>query len=62
LTGKSQEQADFIIDKVLHQVGLAGDKKTMPSELSGGMRKRAGLARALVMEPKSLLADDRGYT
>jgi phospholipid/cholesterol/gamma-HCH transport system ATP-binding protein len=58
LTGKSQEEADFIIDKVLHQVGLAGDKKRMPSELSGGMRKRAGLARALVLEPKILLADE----
>jgi phospholipid/cholesterol/gamma-HCH transport system ATP-binding protein len=58
LTGKSQEEVNFIIDKVLHQVGLAGDKKTMPSELSGGMRKRAGLARALVLEPKILLADE----
>ena len=58
MTGKSQEEADFIIDKVLQQVGLAGDKKTMPSALSGGMRKRAGLARALVLEPKILLADE----
>ena len=45
LTAKSQEEVDFVIDKVLRQVGLAGDKKRMPSELSGGMRKRAGLAR-----------------
>lgn len=58
LTAKSQEEADFIIDTVLQQVGLAGDKKTMPSALSGGMRKRAGLARALVLEPKILLADE----
>ena len=58
LTGKSQEEADFVIEKVLRQVGLAGDKKRMPSELSGGMRKRAGLARALVLEPKILLADE----
>jgi phospholipid/cholesterol/gamma-HCH transport system ATP-binding protein len=58
LTGKSQQEVDFVIDKVLRQVGLAGDKKKMPSELSGGMRKRAGLARALVLEPKILLADE----
>jgi phospholipid/cholesterol/gamma-HCH transport system ATP-binding protein len=58
LTSKSPEEIDFVIDKVLRQVGLAGDKKKMPSELSGGMRKRAGLARALVLEPKILLADE----
>jgi phospholipid/cholesterol/gamma-HCH transport system ATP-binding protein len=58
LTNKSQEEVDSSVDKVLRQVGLAADKKTMPSELSGGMRKRAGLARALVLEPKILLADE----
>ena len=58
LTGKSQQEVDFAIDRVLRQVGLAGDKKKMPAELSGGMRKRAGLARALVLEPKILLADE----
>jgi phospholipid/cholesterol/gamma-HCH transport system ATP-binding protein len=58
LTNKSQDEIDFLVDKVLRQVGLATDKKTMPSELSGGMRKRAGLARALVLEPKILLADE----
>ena len=58
LTDRSPDEVDFIIDRVLRQVGLAGDKKKMPSELSGGMRKRAGLARALVLEPKILLADE----
>ncbi|MCU1300310.1 MAG: Sulfate-transporting ATPase [Candidatus Sulfotelmatobacter sp.] len=58
LTKKSQEEIDSSVDKVLRQVGLGADKKTMPSELSGGMRKRAGLARALVLEPKILLADE----
>ena len=58
LTDKSPEEVDSVIDRVLHQVGLAGDKKKMPSELSGGMRKRAGLARAIVLEPRILLADE----
>lgn len=60
LTNKTQEEIDSIIDKVLAQVGLAADRRKMPSELSGGMRKRAGLARALVLEPKILLADEPG--
>ena len=58
LTDKTQEEIDSIVDSVLGQVGLAGDKQKMPSNLSGGMRKRAGLARALVLEPKVLLADE----
>jgi len=58
LTDKSPEEVDFVIDRVLHQVGLAAEKKKMPSELSGGMRKRAGLARALVLEPRIVLADE----
>jgi len=58
LTQKSPAEIDAIIDRVLCQVGLGGDKAKMPSELSGGMRKRAGLARALVFEPKILLADE----
>jgi phospholipid/cholesterol/gamma-HCH transport system ATP-binding protein len=58
LTDKTQGEIDSTVDRVLGQVGLANDKKKMPSELSGGMRKRAGLARALVLEPKILLADE----
>jgi phospholipid/cholesterol/gamma-HCH transport system ATP-binding protein len=58
LTQKSAREIDYVVDRVLGQVGLAGDKAKMPSELSGGMRKRAGLARALMLEPKILLADE----
>jgi phospholipid/cholesterol/gamma-HCH transport system ATP-binding protein len=58
LTNKSPQEVDFVIDRILGEVGLAGDKAKMPSELSGGMRKRAGLARALVLEPSILLADE----
>jgi phospholipid/cholesterol/gamma-HCH transport system ATP-binding protein len=58
LTRKTQEEIDAIVDKVLGQVGLGNDKRKMPATLSGGMRKRAGLARALVLEPKILLADE----
>jgi phospholipid/cholesterol/gamma-HCH transport system ATP-binding protein len=58
LTDKSQEEIDASVDRVLGQVGLASDKQKMPASLSGGMRKRAGLARALVLEPRILLADE----
>jgi phospholipid/cholesterol/gamma-HCH transport system ATP-binding protein len=42
----------------LEEVGLADAVKKMPNELSGGMRKRAGFARALVLEPEILLFDE----
>jgi len=58
LTHKSDQEIDEIIDRVLHQVGLGGDRGKMPLELSGGMKKRAGLARALVLEPQILLVDE----
>lgn len=58
LTHKSDEEIDAIIDRVLRQVGLGGDREKMPFELSGGMKKRAGLARALVLEPQILLVDE----
>ena len=58
LTRKSDQEIDEIIDRVLNQVGLGGDRKKMPLELSGGMKKRAGLARALVLEPELLMVDE----
>ena len=58
LTNKSRPEIEVAVDRVLSQVGLAPEKKTLPVELSGGMKKRAGLARALVLEPELLLVDE----
>ena len=54
----SGEDIEKTVSETLDQVGLGGDKDKMPVELSGGMRKRAGLARALVLNPKLLLVDE----
>jgi phospholipid/cholesterol/gamma-HCH transport system ATP-binding protein len=58
LTSKSKDEVDDVIRRVLNDVGLGSDGTKFPSALSGGMKKRAGLARALVLEPKILLADE----
>jgi phospholipid/cholesterol/gamma-HCH transport system ATP-binding protein len=58
LTKKSKDEIDDVIRRVLTDVGLGADGAKYPSALSGGMKKRAGLARALVLEPKILLADE----
>ena len=58
LTQKSKDEIDNVVHRALTDVGLGADGAKYPSALSGGMKKRAGLARALVLEPKILLADE----
>ena len=55
---KPDEEIETIVQKNLDDVGLGKDGRKMPAELSGGMRKRAGLARALMLAPSILLVDE----
>lgn len=58
LTKHSKNEIDELVHHTLTDVGLEQHGGKYPSALSGGMRKRAGLARALVLGPKILLADE----
>ncbi len=58
LTDKADDEIDSIVDQKLELVGLKDAKQKLPSELSGGMKKRAGLARALALEPDVVLFDE----
>ena len=58
LTDKSRDEIDRIVDEKLALVGMTHAKEQMPSELSGGMKKRVSLARALVMDPELILFDE----
>jgi len=54
---KEDEIRDIVMEK-LEMVGLGGDETKLPGEISGGMRKRAGLARSLVLDPEIILCDE----
>ena len=57
-TGRSEGDIEKIVKERLADVGLARYEDLYPSELSGGMRKRAGFARALAMEPDVVIFDE----
>ncbi|MDQ3956161.1 MAG: ABC transporter ATP-binding protein [Actinomycetota bacterium] len=57
-TKKSEKEIKQIVGDKLQMVGLQGAEKKLPGEISGGMKKRAGLARALVLDPEIILFDE----
>jgi phospholipid/cholesterol/gamma-HCH transport system ATP-binding protein len=57
-TDKGEDEVAEIVNRRLKEVGLSGATDKMPNELSGGMRKRAGFARALVLDPAIVLFDE----
>jgi phospholipid/cholesterol/gamma-HCH transport system ATP-binding protein len=57
-TDKGEDEIGDIVSRRLKEVGLGGAGDKMPNELSGGMRKRAGFARALVLDPQIVLFDE----
>ncbi|HEU5042517.1 MAG TPA: ABC transporter ATP-binding protein [Nocardioidaceae bacterium] len=57
-TRKSESDIRDIVMEKLELVGLLGAETKLPGEISGGMRKRAGLARALVLDPEIVLFDE----
>ncbi|MES2779502.1 MAG: ATP-binding cassette domain-containing protein [Bacteroidota bacterium] len=54
----SKEEKDELVKEALDNVGLKDIEDKMPSELSGGMRKRLGLARTLILKPEIMLYDE----
>src|ERR687893_221956 len=57
-TKKKESEVNDIVSEKLKMVGLTGAEKKLPGEISGGMKKRAGLARALVLDPQIVLFDE----
>jgi phospholipid/cholesterol/gamma-HCH transport system ATP-binding protein len=57
-TRKSESEIRRVVLEKMDMVGLIGSEQKLPGEISGGMRKRAGLARALVLDPEIILFDE----
>ncbi len=57
-TRKTEAEIKRIVLEKMDMVGLNGAETKLPGEISGGMRKRAGLARALVLDPEIILCDE----
>jgi len=57
-TKKSEREIRDIVMEKMDMVGLAGAEGKLPGEISGGMRKRAGMARAMVLNPEIILVDE----
>jgi ABC-type transporter Mla maintaining outer membrane lipid asymmetry ATPase subunit MlaF len=57
-TKKGESEIKDIVMEKLDLVGLGGAEDKLPGEISGGMKKRAGLARALVLDPEIILVDE----
>jgi phospholipid/cholesterol/gamma-HCH transport system ATP-binding protein len=57
-TKKSESEVRAVVMEKMDLVGLLGSEDKLPGEISGGMRKRAGLARALVLDPEIVLFDE----
>jgi phospholipid/cholesterol/gamma-HCH transport system ATP-binding protein len=57
-TKKPEREIKDIVMEKLQMVGLVGAEEKLPGEISGGMKKRAGLARALVLDPQIIMFDE----
>jgi len=57
-TTQSESEISERVAGALNRIGLAGTEKLLPSDLSGGMQRRVGVARAIIMEPEVILYDE----